>query len=75
MLALVGFVAWELRQEHPLLDLRLFRDRALAAGSVDPADRVRRDVRLFLVLVQFLQAVLGYSALRRRRRPAADGRW
>jgi len=29
----VGFVAWELRQEHPLLDMRVFRDAAFAASA------------------------------------------
>ena len=30
-----AFVVWELRQDAPLLDMRLFRDRGLAAGSRD----------------------------------------
>lgn len=58
-----GFVAWELRQDHPLLQLRLFRHRTLAAGSVALLAVFGVMGALFLVLVQFLQAVLGYSAV------------
>lgn len=34
VLAAVAFVAWELRSPAPLLDVRLFRERGLASGSV-----------------------------------------
>ena len=67
-------MVWELRQATPLLDIRLFRDRGLAAGSVTLLVVFAVMFGLFLVLIQFLQAVLGYSALRRVGRPAADGR-
>jgi hypothetical protein len=33
VVALVGFIAWELRQEHPLFDVRLLRDRSLSSGD------------------------------------------
>lgn len=37
-LALIaGFVAWELRSDHPLLDPRLFGHRAFAAGTLSIA--------------------------------------
>jgi EmrB/QacA subfamily drug resistance transporter len=62
-LALVGFVVWELRHPHPLLDLRVFRNRMLTAGSVSLLVVFAIMMALFLVLVQFLQAVLGYSAV------------
>jgi len=64
LVALVGFVAWELRAQHPLLDLRVFRNRELAAGSVTLLIVFAVMMGIFLVLVQFLQAVAGYSALR-----------
>jgi EmrB/QacA subfamily drug resistance transporter len=63
-LALVAFVAWELRHTHPLLDIRVFRNRALSTGSLNLLLVFAVMFGLFLVLVQFLQAVLGYSALR-----------
>lgn len=31
---LVTLVFWELRQEHPILDLRIFKDRSFATGNV-----------------------------------------
>ena len=63
VLALVGFVAWELRNTHPLLEVRLFADRALAAGSLTLLIVFAVMFGIFLVLVQFFQAVLGWSAL------------
>ena len=62
--ALAGFIVWELRHARPLLEIRLFADRALAAGSLTLLIVFAVMFGLFLVLVQFLQAVLGYSALR-----------
>ena len=65
--AVVGaalFVWWELRHPAPLLDVRLFKNRALASGSSNLLIVFAVMFGLFLVLVQFLQAVLGYSALR-----------
>ncbi len=64
VLALVGFVAWELRQSQPLLEIRLFADRSLAAGSLTLLILFAVMFGIFLVLMQFLQAVLGFSALR-----------
>ena len=62
--SLIGFVVWERRQEHPLLDVRVFSNRSLAAGSLGLTVSFAIIMGLFLVLVQFLQAVLGYSAVR-----------
>ncbi len=63
-LAMAAFVIWELRQTRPLLDLRVFRNRSLAAGSLGLLVTFAIIMGLFLVLVQFMQAVLGYSAIR-----------
>ena len=63
VLALAGFLAWELRHERPLLEIRLFADRTLAAGSLTLLIVFAVMFGIFLVLVQFFQAVLGYSAL------------
>ena len=64
VLATIAFVIWELRQDHPLLDLRVFKNRLLAAGSVGLMVTFAIIMGLFLVLVQFLQAVLGFSAIK-----------
>ena len=62
--AAIGFVVWELRQRYPLLDLRVFKNRTLGAGSFGLTMTFAILMGLFLVLVQFLQAVLGFSAVR-----------
>lgn len=64
LVALVAFAVWELRQAAPLLDVRVFADRSLAGGSITLLIVFAVMFGLFLVLVQFLQAVLGWSALR-----------
>ena len=58
-----AFVLVELRRDHPLLDVRIFAIRGLAAGSINLFVVFAVMFSLFLVLVQYLQAVLGYSAL------------
>ena len=60
----LAFVVWELRQSHPLLNLRVFGNRMLTAGTVFLLIVFAIMMALFLVLVQFLQAGLGYSAIR-----------
>jgi EmrB/QacA subfamily drug resistance transporter len=62
--ALLGFIVWELSVADPLLDLRLFSHRALSTGSIVLLVAFAIIFGIFLVLVQFLQAVLGYSALK-----------
>ena len=64
ILGLALFVWWELRQDHPLLDIRLFSHRGLAAGSVTLLVVFAVMFGVFLVLPQFTQAVLGYSAIK-----------
>jgi len=62
--AAVAFVRAELRRDHPLLDVRLFRHRGLATGSINLFVIFGLMFALFLVVIQLLQAVFGYSALR-----------
>ena len=64
ILGLIGFVWVELGRDHPLLDVRIFTNQGLATGSVNLFVVFAVMFALFLVLVQFLQAALGYSALR-----------
>ncbi|MEV8407034.1 MFS transporter [Streptomyces niveus] len=63
VLAAVAFVAWELRSPAPLLDVRLFRERGLASGSVALLAVFGVQAGIFVVLFPFLQAVLGWSGL------------
>lgn len=64
LVAGVAFVIWELRQDNPLLNLHVFKNRSLAGGSLTLFSVFALLGALFLVLVQFLQAALGYSAVK-----------
>lgn len=64
LLAAIGFIAWELRQSAPLLDVRLFSERGLASGSLSLLAVFGVQAGIFVVLFPFLQVVLGWSALR-----------
>ena len=59
-----GFVLWELRTEHPLLDPRLFRHRGFATGSASMLVLFLALFGIFLVVLQYLQLLLGYSPLK-----------
>ncbi len=61
--ALAGFVAFELRQRHPLLDPRLFSDRKLAAGSLSILIQFFAFFGFTFVALQYLQGVRGYTPL------------
>ena len=62
--ATVCFVTWELhRRDASLLDVRLFRERGLAGGSITLMTVFGVQAGIFVVLFPFLQAVLGWSGL------------
>ncbi|WP_336921007.1 MFS transporter [Aquipuribacter sp. SD81] len=61
--SLVGFVWWELRREHPLLDPRLFRLRGFGAGSLALTVQFFGSFGLFFVILQYLQFVTDLSPL------------
>ncbi|MET7597678.1 MULTISPECIES: MFS transporter [unclassified Streptomyces] len=64
VLAAGVFVAWELRRrDTALLDVRLFRERGLAGGSVTLLAVFGVQAGIFVVLFPFLQVVLGWSGL------------
>lgn len=60
---LAMFVGWELRQQHPLLDPRLFRNRAFAAGSIAITLQFFGMFGLIFVGMQYLQFIVGFSPL------------
>ncbi|MBM2615583.1 MFS transporter [Actinoplanes sp. LDG1-06] len=64
VVGVAGFVAWELRHPAPLLDVRLFRERGLASGSVALLTVFGVQAGIFVVLFPYFQAVLGWSGLR-----------
>jgi EmrB/QacA subfamily drug resistance transporter len=61
--ALVVFVWWESRIDDPLLDPRLFRLRGFSTGTAGLFIMFLAMFGFFLVSLQFLQLVLGYSPL------------
>lgn len=63
VLTLVGFVVYELRMTHPMLDPRLFRYRGFSAGSVTVTLTFFNMFGMFFLLTQYLQYVRGYSPL------------
>ncbi|MFB7344394.1 MFS transporter [Streptomyces hydrogenans] len=64
VLAAVAFVAWEAhRRDAALLDVRLFRDRRLAGGSLTLLVVFGVQAGIAVVLFPFFQAVLGWSGL------------
>lgn len=65
VLAALAFVLWELRRgASALLDVRLFRERGLAGGSLTLLVVFGVQAGIFVVLFPFFQAVLGWSGLR-----------
>jgi EmrB/QacA subfamily drug resistance transporter len=60
---LAGFVRWELRCANPLLDPRLFRHRAFAAGTLSITLQFFAFFGFIFLVLQYLQLVLGDSPL------------
>jgi EmrB/QacA subfamily drug resistance transporter len=58
-----GFVAWELRTSHPMIPVRLFGQRAFAAGNVAAFTLFAMLFALVFFMAQFLQNGLGYDPL------------
>ncbi|NEC07949.1 DHA2 family efflux MFS transporter permease subunit [Streptomyces sp. SID7909] len=64
VIASAVFVVWELRRrDASLLDVRLFRERGLAGGSVTLLVVFGVQAGIAVVLFPFFQAVLGWSGL------------
>ncbi|MET0921305.1 MAG: MFS transporter [Acidimicrobiia bacterium] len=61
VILLVAFVFAELRSDAPLLDPRLFKHHGFATGSASLFLQFFAMFGFFLVSLQFLQLVLGYS--------------
>ncbi|MET8948603.1 MFS transporter [Streptomyces sp. NPDC004542] len=60
---LAVFVAWEWRQEYPLLNPRLFRNRRFSAGSISITLQFFAFFGFIFVVMQYLQLVRQDSAL------------
>lgn len=64
VIALVAFVLWERRQEHPMLPLQLFRNRNFSGSSFAILLMSFGAGAVMLMLTQYLQFVLGYGEMR-----------
>jgi EmrB/QacA subfamily drug resistance transporter len=62
-LLVVAFVLYELRQSHPLLDPRVFRNRSLSAGSASIFIQFFAFYGYTFVTLQYLQLVRGDTPL------------
>ncbi len=63
-LVLLGaFVFWEARTRHPMLPLRLFRNRAFSAVNVASLMMFAAMFGLVFLLTQFMQNIQGFSPL------------
>jgi EmrB/QacA subfamily drug resistance transporter len=63
VVALAGFVGWESRTSHPMLQLRFFRQAGFSGAIASTATMSFALMGMLFVLTQFLQFQLGYSAL------------
>ncbi len=63
VVCLVGFVVFERRVSDPLLDMKFFRNRRFAMGSMGISVTFFAMFAMFFTLTQYLQYVAGYSAL------------
>jgi EmrB/QacA subfamily drug resistance transporter len=62
-LLLVLFIAVERRQERPMFDLSLFRNRTFVGGSIAAFALSASMFAMFLYLTLYLQTILGHSPL------------
>ena len=59
---LVGLIFWELNHDHPVLDLKVFRNRSFALGNVLMFSGFFAFFGSVVLLPLFLQKLLGYTA-------------
>jgi EmrB/QacA subfamily drug resistance transporter len=64
LVVLAGFVGWEFTRRHPLLDPRLFRHGAFAAGTTSITLQFFASFGFVFLVLQYLQLVHGDSPLR-----------
>lgn len=61
--SLAAFVIWELTSAHPIVNLRLFKDRNFAVGTVALVLGFAAFFAINLILPQWLERNLGYTAV------------
>jgi EmrB/QacA subfamily drug resistance transporter len=63
VIVLTIFVIWELRCREPMLDIRYFRDPAFSTGTGGMVLIFMSMYGVMFLMTQYLQLILGYSAL------------
>ena len=63
ILVLTAFVFWELRQEHPMLDPRLFKNGSFSAGTSGMILVFMAMYGVMFLITQYFQLILGYTPL------------
>jgi EmrB/QacA subfamily drug resistance transporter len=63
LVVLAGFAAWELRSDHPMLDVSFFKNPRFTVASLSITMAFFAMSGTLFLLSQLLQFVLGYSAL------------
>jgi EmrB/QacA subfamily drug resistance transporter len=58
-----AFIAWERRTDHPMLDVRVFRNLRFSAASLSIAFMFFALMGVMYLMTQYMQTVIGYSAL------------
>lgn len=61
--ALVAFIAWELRAKSPMLDMKLFNNRGFAVSSLTLTLVFMALVGVFFSMSQLMQLIMGYTPL------------
>jgi DHA2 family multidrug resistance protein len=64
LVAIVCFIVWEWHEEHPVVNLRLFKNRNFAAANVMMFVLGASLYGTTVLLPQFLQVLMGYTAER-----------
>ncbi|MGX2008361.1 MFS transporter, partial [Enterobacter asburiae] len=62
-ISLVSFVIWELGERHPIVNLRLFKDRNFAIGTLSLTLGYAAFFAINIILPQWLQTQMGYTAI------------
>lgn len=62
-IALVSFVMWELGEQHPIVNLRLFKDHNFAIGTATLTLGYAAFFAINIILPQWLQTQMGYTAI------------
>ena len=78
VIGLLAFIVWEMREQNPVLNLRLLKNRNLAVSNLLMFTLGAVLYGSTVLIPQFLQNVLGYTASTRRlwrSLPEASSSW